>query len=426
MLKKNSVADLVASNMAEIVESDEYRAIFSKPKPPTKTASEDVAEKVEPPKKLSKAERLNRSMQALCKVSEILDDLGLERSAFMTLRTLDNIVVEAGYAEDMGYSKDKKDKDEEDDDKKDEKDDKKKKDEDEEEDNNDAKDKKKDDEKEDKEDKEEKEEDDKKEDDENDANTDPLKEVSERMDYERTGLGPEGTIQHGKPQETIPAPPGSGYERIPAADQQKVDLFPGKAPGEGTGAGQRDTLPTRRQHPPQYNPQKVPGAGYSKPEGEKSKGGETYGYEENMASDSAIDVGLGNVEGYGDTGNASDKDYAKIEAGGEELRELLEDLGVATKEANWAEDFDLKTIAEMQNYLSKVAAKKKDKKWIQKAVKKPGRFEGWSLSKMKKRYNELKDKKDKSKSENSEMRALALGIRMKGGDVPGGKKKKGL
>ena len=68
----------------------------------------------------------------------------------------------------------------------------------------------------------------------------------------------------------------------------------------------------------------------------------------------------------------------------------------------------------------------KDKKWIQKAVKHPGRFEGWSLSKMKSRYNKLKEKEDKSKAEVSEMRALALGIRMKGSDVPGGEKKKGL
>ena len=68
----------------------------------------------------------------------------------------------------------------------------------------------------------------------------------------------------------------------------------------------------------------------------------------------------------------------------------------------------------------------KTKKWIQKAVNKPGRFEGWSLQKMKSRYNTLKKKEDKSKSEISEMRALALGIRFKGGDVPGGEKKKGL
>lgn len=81
------------------------------------------------------------------------------------------------------------------------------------------------------------------------------------------------------------------------------------------------------------------------------------------------------------------------------------------------------TVKVANKFIEKLA---KDKKWIQKAVKKPGRFKGWSLAKMKKRYNSLKGKEDKSKDETSEMRALALGIRMKGGDVPGGKKKKGL
>jgi len=76
--------------------------------------------------------------------------------------------------------------------------------------------------------------------------------------------------------------------------------------------------------------------------------------------------------------------------------------------------------------LEKAAKKKEPDKWIQEGVKKPGRFKGWSLDKMKKRYNALKKKEDKTKSEISEMRALALGIRFKGGDVPGGKKKKGL
>ena len=65
------------------------------------------------------------------------------------------------------------------------------------------------------------------------------------------------------------------------------------------------------------------------------------------------------------------------------------------------------------------------KKWIPKDLKK-GRFEGWTLAKMKTRYNKLKNKEDKTKEEISEMRALALGIRFKGGDIPGGKKNKGI
>ena len=80
----------------------------------------------------------------------------------------------------------------------------------------------------------------------------------------------------------------------------------------------------------------------------------------------------------------------------------------------------LKTARAYQNKYSN------DKKWLQKAVKNPGRFKDWSLSKMKTEYTKLKNKENKSKDEISKMRALALGIRFKGGDVPGGKNKKGL
>ena len=85
---------------------------------------------------------------------------------------------------------------------------------------------------------------------------------------------------------------------------------------------------------------------------------------------------------------------------------------------------EVQKVAELVEAFEKLAAKK----WIQKAVnpKHEGRFKGWSLAKMKSRYNALKKKKDKSKAETSEMRALALGIRFKGGDVPGGKKHKGI
>ena len=48
------------------------------------------------------------------------------------------------------------------------------------------------------------------------------------------------------------------------------------------------------------------------------------------------------------------------------------------------------------------------------------------MDKIKAAYDKLKDKKDKSAEETSLMHALALGIRFKGGDVPGGEKKKGL
>ena len=82
---------------------------------------------------------------------------------------------------------------------------------------------------------------------------------------------------------------------------------------------------------------------------------------------------------------------------------------------------EVKAIADLVGKFTKLAKKK----WIPKDLKE-GRFKGWSLAKMKKRYSALTKKEDKSKKEISEMRALALGIRFKGGDVPGGKKKKGL
>lgn len=74
-------------------------------------------------------------------------------------------------------------------------------------------------------------------------------------------------------------------------------------------------------------------------------------------------------------------------------------------------------------------------KWAADAVKRPGRLHKYfgvpedqkiPMSKIKAAYNKLKDKEDKSAEETSLMRALALGIRFKGGDVPGGEKKKGL
>lgn len=74
-------------------------------------------------------------------------------------------------------------------------------------------------------------------------------------------------------------------------------------------------------------------------------------------------------------------------------------------------------------------------KWAGAAVKRPGRLHKYfgvppdkkiPMSKIKAAYDKLKDKENKSASEVSLMRALALGIRFKGGDVPGGQKKKGL
>lgn len=78
---------------------------------------------------------------------------------------------------------------------------------------------------------------------------------------------------------------------------------------------------------------------------------------------------------------------------------------------------------------------KEESKWAGDAVKHPGKLHKYfgvpegqkiPMSKIKGAYDKLKDKKDKSSEETSLMRALALGVRFKGGDVPGGEKKKGL
>lgn len=89
-------------------------------------------------------------------------------------------------------------------------------------------------------------------------------------------------------------------------------------------------------------------------------------------------------------------------------------------------------ILELTEKFEKLA---KDKKWIQKAISKPGRLHKHfkipedkeiPMGKLKSEYNKLKGKEDKTKEETSLMKAIGLAIRLKGGDTPGGKKKKGL
>lgn len=117
------------------------------------------------------------------------------------------------------------------------------------------------------------------------------------------------------------------------------------------------------------------------------------------------------------TGGGYDVQRAKFYAPGHGVMQKVGD--VVTKAAIESVDIDL-IEAEM---------------WVQGAIQKPGRLrahfgvkkgEKIPLKDIKKAYNELKRKKDKSAEEISLMRAMALGIRLKGGDVPGGEKKKGL
>jgi len=72
-------------------------------------------------------------------------------------------------------------------------------------------------------------------------------------------------------------------------------------------------------------------------------------------------------------------------------------------------------------------AKLAKKKWMQEAFsKRKGRWEGKNLEDLIPMYKTLAKKEDKTKEETSKMRSLALAIRAKGGDVPGGKDKPGL
>lgn len=84
---------------------------------------------------------------------------------------------------------------------------------------------------------------------------------------------------------------------------------------------------------------------------------------------------------------------------------------------------DVNNILKVATYFESLAKKK----WMQEAFSKnKGRWEGKNLSELKSMYNALRKKEKHTKEETSKMRSLALAIRAKGGDVPGGKKKKGL
>jgi hypothetical protein len=108
--KNTSVADAVALDMATLMESDEYRAVF------TKQAAKKVEKKVEkkedkkakhshdenkkcppfcPAYKKKKADDINDAIESLTKISEILDSYGLVKSAVSTLKGLEQLVSEA-------------------------------------------------------------------------------------------------------------------------------------------------------------------------------------------------------------------------------------------------------------------------------------------------------------------------------------------
>lgn len=155
--------------MAEQMDSDEFRRIHSKPQIKTaakkkddkdkedkskgkaKSKGKEVADKEKDKKSKKKkattvGQRVKIAISALDKLSAALDEIGFEKSATITLRALEQLVIEAQeYVADTYMADDKKDKDDKkkDDDKDDKDDDKDDKDDDKE--DKDDKDDKKDD-----------------------------------------------------------------------------------------------------------------------------------------------------------------------------------------------------------------------------------------------------------------------------------------
>ena len=134
MLKKNSVADSVAADMADIIGSDEHRTVFAKPEPPVKKEAEkgcDCPGGCEcwekhgsdhsghvckcPEGKKSEAsvqDQFTAAINSVASISEFLDELGLPKSALYALKTLEVMVAEAGsYAKDDDDDNGKKDDD---------------------------------------------------------------------------------------------------------------------------------------------------------------------------------------------------------------------------------------------------------------------------------------------------------------------------
>jgi len=113
--KKNSIGDSVADEMATLIDSDEYRAIFSKPMPPKLAAKKEKEDdkkadkkapkhnhpgfkpctKKCPAMKKKKADDINETIEKLSGICELLDSHGLVKSASVALKGLEQLVAEA-------------------------------------------------------------------------------------------------------------------------------------------------------------------------------------------------------------------------------------------------------------------------------------------------------------------------------------------
>lgn len=381
---KDNLADLVAGEMNDILQSEELRRVFSKPMP-IKTASKkekedekdeekdkDKKDKDEDKKdkdekkdeKKSKAEQLTLAVQGLAKISEVLDNLGLSKSALVTLRALEVVANEGCPSEDDSYSKDEDMsyvKDKKDDEKEDKDDDKK----------------------EDKDDKEEDKDDDKKEDkDDNDASDMnnggidiPDSVIDKALERPMPGHGTKAPINEPPKAEPKPARP-SDYK--PSWERETFDL--GEA-DDSEGTKNEGLMPAKERGKALNRP--VPGHGTKAPGNEappaESKPQRPSGYKHPWERetfdlseadegvnipDSAVDKALERpMPGHGtkapineppkaepkpqrpsgykhpweretfDLGEAHDeKDMEELEEGSEELRDLLSELGIDLKD----------------------------------------------------------------------------------------------
>lgn len=175
---KPSIGDFIATEMQKVMHSEEHQRLYKtavkakkdddkkadkkadpkakknekkapKCKHPKGCTCEKKAEKCDKKckacKELSKKAYVQAAIDGFIRVSTVLDELELSKSASMTLQTLETLIAEA---EDVFYTKDKKDDDDDDDDKEeDKKDDDKDEDKDEKKDKGEDKKDKKDDDK---------------------------------------------------------------------------------------------------------------------------------------------------------------------------------------------------------------------------------------------------------------------------------------
>jgi len=373
----NSIADLVASSMAEQMDSDEFRRIHSKPQIKTAAKKKDdkdeedkskgkakskgkgkdkeVADKEKDKDKKSKKKkattvgrRVKIAVSALDKLSAALDEIGFEKSATITLRALEQLVLEAQeYVADTHMADDKEDKDDKkkDDDKDDKDDDKEDKD------DKDDKDDKKDDDKKEKDD----------DDDKNDAgekNYSDLTSPDERREaLERKREKDKSPSEHfDKAKNVREFTPGSKDDpknRNDADDSCADDNCAGEK-DHGLDMKTRQDALNRRyrgEHDPSKSTPKAKNVREFTPGGKDDPKNKNKD-KSDAADGSSIEIKVRDVPGYGDTNYVDDPDVdfpdykpsedeeltkdeidggidLKLDIDSDDLEEILSELGIA-------------------------------------------------------------------------------------------------